>query len=78
MFINELENIYIGYNRREDFRILIFSHDEDEAYETAEGYRKDAGMEGEFEISELPKDIDDLKYLNFDCDYAISSSEGVC
>ena len=72
MRINELDCIYIGYNKTEDFRILIFAYDEDEAYKTAEGYKKDAGMEGKFEISEHPKDIEDLKHINFDCDYAIA------
>lgn len=76
MRINELDNIYIGYNWTEEFRILIFACDKNQAYEVAEGYRKNAGMEGEFEISELPKDIEDLKNLRFDCDYAISAWDG--
>lgn len=72
MKINELDCIYIGYNKTEDFRILVFGCDENEAYEVAEGYRKDMEMEGEFEIHELPKDIEDLKHINFDCDYVIA------
>ena len=62
-----VQNLWIGYNRTENFRILICADDENEAYEVAEGYRLDAKLEGEFKIFE-PDAIDNVY---FDCDHVI-------
>ena len=50
-------NLFIGYNRKEDFRILICSFDEEKAAELANEYRLDAGLEG---ISRLKKQKTEL------------------
>jgi hypothetical protein len=59
--------LFIGYNRTEDFRILICAYDIEEAAELAEGYRVDARLDGVFEISEADK----IDNIYFDCDYVI-------
>ena len=61
-------NLYIGYNKEEDFRILICAFDKNKAKELAYDYWCDSNMRGEFEITEAEK-IDDIV---FDCDYVIS------
>ena len=62
-------NLFIGYNREEDFRILICAFDEEEAVELANEYRFDAGLEGYFEIEEIEDEINNIR---FDCDYVIA------
>lgn len=62
-------NLFIGYNREEDFRILICAFDEEEALELANEYRFDAGLEGYFEIEEIESEITNI---HFDCDYIIA------
>jgi hypothetical protein len=62
-------NLFIGYNKEEDFRILICAFDEEEAYELANGYRIDAHLNGKFEIQEIENGIDNI---HFDCDYVIA------
>lgn len=62
-------NLFIGYNREEDFRILICAFDEEEALELANEYRFDAGLEGHFEIEEIE---DEITNIHFDCDYVIA------
>lgn len=62
-------NLFIGYNREENFRILICAFDKIEARELAEEYRFDAGLEGKFEIEEFN---DEMVAMHFDCDYVIA------
>ena len=66
MKITDIRNLYVGYNEKEDFRILIGANDENEADTLAEYYRQDTKLEGEFIISEF-NDIN----THFDCDYII-------
>lgn len=61
-------NLFVGYNRKEDFRILICAFDESEAKELSNEYKCDARLKGDFEITEAEK-IDDI---HFDCDYVIA------
>lgn len=61
-------NLWIGYNQKEDFRILICALDKIEAQELANGYRLNSNMKGEFEISFA----ENIENLHFDCDYVIS------
>lgn len=61
-------NLWVGYNEKEKFRILICAFDKEDANELAQEYRFDSGLEGKFEIVEAEK-IDDLQ---FDCDYVIA------
>lgn len=65
-------NLFIGYNKEENFRILICAWDESEAEELAEGYRIDAKMDGKFVISEPQTDDCNDAYS---CDYVISSGD---
>lgn len=65
----QFTNLFIGYNREEDFRILICAFDEEEAYELANEYRIDAHLNGKFEIQEIENGIDNI---HFDCDYVIA------
>lgn len=62
-------NVFLGYNKKEDFRILISAWSKAEAETFAEEYQKDAGLQGHFDISEVPERIDDI---HFDCDYIIT------
>lgn len=60
---------FSGFNKEENFRILIAAASEDEAFDFAEKYRKDAGIKGKFCIEEVPGYIEDIR---FDCDYLIT------
>ena len=62
-------NLFIGYNAKEDFRILICAFDEIDAQELANEYRFDSNLDGNFEIQEIENGIDDI---HFDCDYVIA------
>ena len=64
----DMTNLYVGYNKEEDFRILICAIEgEKEAQRLANEYALDSGMKEEsFEISEF-NDIN----THFDCDYVI-------
>lgn len=62
-------NLFIGYNKEEDFRILICAFDVEEATELAREYASDSGLSGTFEISEPENGIDNI---HFDCEYVIS------
>lgn len=66
MKINELTNLYVGYSKVDDFRVLICASDEAEAQEVANIYLSDTHLEGTFEITEF-KDIN----TRFDCDYIL-------
>lgn len=65
----QFTNVFLGYNKKEDFRILISAWSKAEAETLAEEYQKDAGLQGHFDISEAPERIDDIR---FDCDYIIT------
>ena len=70
MKVTELNNLYVGYNEKENFRVLICALDKQEAYEIAAEYGSDSNLEGEWEISEY-SDVN----MNFDCDYVITYSD---
>ena len=63
----DMTNLYVGYNKEEDFRILICALEgEKEAQRLANEYASDNNMNESFEISEF----NDLN-THFDCDYVI-------
>ena len=64
-----LTNLFVGYNKQEDFRVLICASDENEAKLISEEYCEESGMKGEFELSEF----DDVN-IQFDCDYVLTNS----
>ena len=66
---NEMQNLFIGYNENEDFRILICALDEIEAIELAREYGLEAHLKGEWKITETDPNIDNT---HFDCDYVIA------
>ena len=67
MKVTDMTNLYVGYNKEEDFRILICSVEgEKEAQRLANDYADDSNLKGEFEIQEF-NDIN----THFDCDYVI-------
>ena len=66
---NEMQNLFIGYNEDEDFRILICAFDKQDAHELARAYGLDAHLEGKWTITEVECDVDDI---HFDCDYVIA------
>lgn len=73
MKFNELEGLYEAYNNKENFRIAIAADSIEEAAETAEEYRLDANLEGNFTtcwLGNLSKDY--FNTLNFDCDYVVT------
>lgn len=66
MRINEMRNLWVAYNRTEDFRVLVCAEDETEAQAIANEYGVDAKLEGEFCI-EAYNSTD----FRFDCDYVL-------
>lgn len=70
MKINDLTNLWVGYNEAENFRVLICALDTKEAQEIANIYRLESGMEGSFMISEFT-DVT----TSFDCDYVLTYSD---
>ena len=66
MLITDMNNLWVGYNKTEHFRILICASDEIEASEIAKSYCEDNNMQGTFEIAEL-KGVN----TQFDCDYVV-------
>lgn len=64
-----MQNLFIGYNEDEDFRILICAFDKQDAAELANEYRFDANLNGHFEIQEIENGADNI---HFDCDYVIA------
>ena len=66
MKVTALNNLWVGYNEKENFRILICADDIHEANDIANSYRLDSHMDGEFEISEFT-DIN----TQFDCNYVL-------
>ena len=66
MKITNMTNLWIGYNCKEDFRVLICAEDEIEAQSIANEYCSDNKMEGEFEISFFVNDD-----VRIDCDYVL-------
>ena len=67
MKINELTNLWVGYNDAEDFKVLIVALDKEEAQEIVNEYCLDSHMEGKFEITEY-----DNTETQFDCDYVLT------
>ena len=76
------KNVFIGYNEKEAFRILISAWSKAEAIDLAEGYRKDAGLQGKFDVSEAPECIDNIRFdcddIVTDCDSALGDEKREC
>lgn len=68
----EMQNLFIGYNEDEDFRVLICALDIHEADEVLRGYALDASLEGDWEITETGPNMDNIR---FDCDYVITGGQ---
>ena len=68
MKINELTNLWVGTNEVENFKVLIFALDREEAQEIANSYCLDSHMEGIFTIKKF-LDVNE----SFDCDYVLSN-----
>ena len=62
-------NLWLGYNKEEDFKIIICAFDREEAQELADEYRLDSNMVGKFEIIETNIKLGNE---NYDCDYIIA------
>lgn len=74
MKIEELNNLFIGYSSRDNFRILIVAgcDDEVEAQDIADQYVEHLGLEGPMSVREFT--ANDLN-AHFDCDYAVAGLE---
>ena len=66
MKVTDINGLFIGYNKEENFRILIAAEDKDEAVKVAKSYNDDSNLQGEFEVNEF-EDVN----TKFDCDYII-------
>ena len=66
MKINDINNLFVGYDEEDDFRVLICASDEKEAEEIAKSYKEGGNLSGEFTISELEGNE------RFDCDYVLT------
>ena len=69
---HEMQNLFIGYNEDKNFRVLICAFDIHEADEVLRGYALDAGLEGDWEITETGPNT---SKLHFDCDYVITGGQ---
>ena len=67
MKVNDMNNLFVGFNEDANFRILICADDEEEAQRIADEYCEDADMSGYFEILEF-SNLD----TRFDCDYVVT------
>ena len=65
------KNLFVGYNARKKFRILIVAEDEKEASKVAECYRRYAKLDGKFHVYEAERD--DL-LLDCGCDQVLHMS----
>ena len=67
MKLDEMNNLFVGVNEAENFKVCICALDKQEAAEIADQYRCGTNMEGSFKIKELES-------LNerFDCDYVLT------
>ena len=68
MKITEISGLYVGYSRKDDFRILIAANDETEAKDFADSYAEDSRLDT-MEVEEL---TEDNMGSRFDCDYLVS------
>lgn len=66
MKINDMTNLFVGHNDKEDFTVLICALDTIEAKEIANTYAFDTNLKGEFVVSEYKGNEE------FDCDYILS------
>ena len=74
MKVTDLAGLYVAYNTKEDFRILVVAQDQQEAMQVARNYFSDSGMNSmpnDIEISEFD-DVD----TKFDCDYVVTFADG--
>ena len=73
MTIDEMTNLFVGYNEYEDMRILICAFDEGEAMEVARDYAMDTGLSSD------PSDWTITEYedvtMDFNCDYVITDGQ---
>ena len=61
-----MNNLFIAFNSKENFKVLICAADEKSADMVAKEYAADSFFEGEFCISSF-----ELKDERFDCDYVL-------
>lgn len=67
MKITNMTNLFVGYNKTENFKILICALDKEEAANIAAEYANDSKLTGTFEITEF-NNAD----TQFDCDYVLT------
>lgn len=70
MKIIDMNNLWVGYNKVENFQVLICANDEEEAQIIANEYKSDSNFEGDFTISEFTN-----PNTTFDCDYILCKSQ---
>ena len=68
MKITDISGLYVGYSKKDNFRILIAANDKKEAKDFADSYAEDSKL-GTMEVEELTEDDLDAQ---FDCDYLVS------
>lgn len=66
MGVNDITNLYVGYNAIEEFCVLINAPDINKANEIAEGYRVDSDMQDFFIVKRYQNEN-----IRFDCDYVL-------
>lgn len=70
MKVIEMNNLWVGRNETENFKVLICALDAEDAKEIANAYCTESRMSGEFEIEEF-QNAD----TNFDCDYVLTGGQ---
>lgn len=67
MNVCDLQNLFVGHNKEEDFTVLICAFDEVEAMEIAKSYSNDAQMSSKWDIEEFTD-----PETRFSCDYVLT------
>lgn len=70
MRLADMNNLWVGYSRTDDFRICIAAFDAVEALQIANDYARDSGLYGPFTVSRFEDEN-----TQFDCDYIICQGD---
>lgn len=68
MKVNDLNNLWVGYNETENFRVLVCAADIEEAQKLADEYCLNSHKENGFEITAFSRTD-----MQFDCDYVLTN-----
>ena len=74
MKITDIAGLYVAYNTKEDFRILVVAQDKEQAMNVARSYFSDSSMYSMPDGIEI-NEFNDIE-TKFDCDYVVTYADG--